>query len=581
MRTPWGARDGEALRLRPGAELDGYVLERRVGFGGMAEVWLARRGETPFAIKVLHADLGGDPEFRDMFRDEIDLAQSLDHPNVVRVLDAREVDGALIQIMEWIDGSDLHSLEVRLERDGGRFPVSVAVAVVRAAACGLDAAHRLLDRDGRPRELVHRDVAPQNIMVGRDGGVKVVDFGVAKARNRLTRTAAGVVKGRLGYMAPEQAMGLEVTAKADVFALGVVAWELVAMDRMFPLGGGVLEVAERSPPPRLDALDPNVPPGLAHRVATMLAAAPDARPSMAQVIGELDALADPDLDLAAWCRSVFPSRRAKTAVAPRPLAPAPATPTATGRTALEPSPFDDRTQPDAVSVLGDELEEDWDGAPTVHDRAPRGAPEPDVDEAAPTDETEVASRGPNSGRTVAVEPAPDDETWAAPIEHARLVRGAPLRARDPTEPMPVADARPERGGWIHGPVGLGAGRPRQSFERTRAVAMTGAHVVPQSLTRSESGGAPMARPGSPRSDTEATRASAAPARPGVDAARRAAPRSTRSSGESVLRRDGARAPGRRSAARPRRAGALQRTLPFALGALVALEAVALLLLWLR
>lgn len=506
MTAASGAADDEPLRLKSGVQIDGYVLDRRVGFGGMAEVWLAHRRHAPFAIKVLHTDLGHDPEFKDMFRDEIDLARSLDHPNVVRVIEAKEVGGALLQVMEWIDGSDLHSLEVRLERDGGRFPVAVAVEIIRDTACGLNAAHQLLGADGRPRQLVHRDVAPQNIMVGRDGRVKVVDFGVAKARNRLTRTAAGVVKGRLGYMAPEQARGLDVTPRADVFALGVVAWEVVAMDRMFPLGGGVLDVAERPPPPRLDALQPDVPAAFAELVARMLAASPEDRPSMQEVIEGLDALRDRRLDLSCWCRNVLPGRRT-TAVAPRP------SPISdrSAPTQLAPSPeersAEDLTETDDEASFTPVFDE-WEAVePTLYDRGPYG------DEAAPTDENEVVtpSRGPTSDRTVVNVPLPDDETWAAPLEHAQRVRGPlPDGPLDRIEPGPTTDPQDESGGWIHRPVGLGPAWRRQSFERTRELAMTRELVVPQELTRSESGGVPMFVSEAPWNETAPTRVTAPP-----------------------------------------------------------------------
>jgi len=301
--------------LRPGLELGGYRLRQQIGLGGMAEVWRVERGDQSYALKALHPDLSQDPEFRSMFRDEIALVRAVDHPNVVGLVDAFEANGRLALVMEWIEGCDLHTLRLRVERDGGWVPLGIAVALIRQAAAGLYAAHELLGPDGRRRDLVHRDVSPQNIMVSCDGAVKLVDFGVAKARARQTRTAVGYVKGRVGYMAPEQAVGRPLTARADVFALGVVLWELLSGRRLFT-DGEVNEVKMRPAPPRLVHTKGGVPvpAALDRLVQSMLRIESNLRPALPEVIDVLGRYIDRDMDLPSWCRSVIPAKRRTTAV---------------------------------------------------------------------------------------------------------------------------------------------------------------------------------------------------------------------------------------------------------------------------
>lgn len=277
--------------LVPGAVLGRFTLERRLGAGGMAEVWSARLPSgDPVAIKFLYPDHGGDPNLRAMFRDEMHILRRIRHPNVVQVLELGEDVERLWMVMELLDGASLHSLEVKLERVNQRFPLPVVAWIALQVARGLAAVHDARAPDGQSLEVVHRDVAPNNIMVGRDGAVKLVDFGVARARNRLTRTALGVVKGRIGYMAPEQAMGSEVTGQADVFALGVVLWELVAMRRLFPARGTLLQVVQRPEPPSLREF--GAPVEIDDLVQQMLALAEEDRPPMAAIEGGLAAWVD-------------------------------------------------------------------------------------------------------------------------------------------------------------------------------------------------------------------------------------------------------------------------------------------------
>lgn len=215
-----------------------YELVAELGHGGMASVHLARtRGPAGFskwfAIKQIHPHLAKDQRFVSMFLDEARIAASVDHPNVAQVLELGEVDGAYFIAMEYLHGETLGRLVSRSYKHGDGVDPHMAAHLVAAAATGLHAAHDGKDAEGRPLDLVHRDVSPQNIFITFDGRVKVTDFGVAKASNRISKTQTGTAKGKVAYMAPEQALSGVVDRRTDVFALGVLLWECVTGRRLF------------------------------------------------------------------------------------------------------------------------------------------------------------------------------------------------------------------------------------------------------------------------------------------------------------------------------------------------------------
>lgn len=225
--------------LIQGARLGAYELLVRIGRGGMATVWVAKQhGATPdedrlVAIKVMLPELAEDPAFVRMFRDEVTLIEAIDHPNVVEVYDVGVHHDSMYMVMEWVEGESLYSL---IAEAGKRAPIpaEIAVRIIADAAAGLHAAHELRSAEGNLLGVVHRDVSPQNILIGTDGRVKLVDFGVAKALGRMSEsTRAGQLKGKFGYMAPEQVRGGEVDRRADVFALGIVLFELTTNQRLF------------------------------------------------------------------------------------------------------------------------------------------------------------------------------------------------------------------------------------------------------------------------------------------------------------------------------------------------------------
>lgn len=216
-----------------------YLLSSEIAVGGMATVHLGKlSGPVGFArtvaIKRLHPQFAKDPDFASMFLDEARLAARIRHPNVVATLDIVPTDdGELFLVMDYVEGESLARV-LRASRERQQpVPVAIISAVISSALRGLHAAHDAKDEDGEDLHLVHRDVSPQNIMIGADGVVRVVDFGVAKAMNRLQTTRDHKVKGKLRYMAPEQIRGTPLKRQVDLYAAGVVMYEMLTCDTLF------------------------------------------------------------------------------------------------------------------------------------------------------------------------------------------------------------------------------------------------------------------------------------------------------------------------------------------------------------
>jgi serine/threonine-protein kinase len=218
--------------IRPGATIGRFEFLVPIAKGGMAAVWAARlKGSRGFsktvAIKTMLPMLSDDPMFEQMFLDEAQIAALIHHPNVVEIMDLGEQDGILFQVMEYVDGESLATVLRTQNKKKERIPLEIAVQIIIDACRGLHAAHELKNVDGTLLGLVHRDISPQNIMITYDGVVKLVDFGVAKAAGRTTsETTAGQIKGKAPYMAPEQALGQHVDRRTDVFAMGIVLYQI-------------------------------------------------------------------------------------------------------------------------------------------------------------------------------------------------------------------------------------------------------------------------------------------------------------------------------------------------------------------
>jgi serine/threonine protein kinase len=244
----------------------------------MATVFLARlSGVGGFqrfvAIKRLHPHLAREPEFIEMFLEEARLAARIHHPNVVPILEIGQSDQGYYIVMEYVEGDTLGRLLARSAQTGVRLPVKVGLRVVIDMLAGLDAAHELRDDDGNPFGIVHRDISPQNVLVGVDGSSRLSDFGVARATSKLSTTRTGQLKGKLAYMAPEQAKGSkDIDRRADIFAAGIVLWEVLACRRLFK-GDGEADTLNRvlnDPIPPVRSAAPTIPAALEAVVAKAL-----------------------------------------------------------------------------------------------------------------------------------------------------------------------------------------------------------------------------------------------------------------------------------------------------------------------
>lgn len=215
-----------------------YQLLKKLATGGMAQIYLARQlgmqgFEKLLVVKRILPHLAENEDFISMFLDEARIAARLNHPNVVQIFDLGQQDDTYFIAMEYIHGDDVRKVFKQAEREGTSIPLPLVCRIVTEACAGLDYAHKRTDPGGRPLNIVHRDISPQNILVSFEGGVKVVDFGIAKAADQATVTKSGVLKGKYSYMSPEQAQGRPLDARSDVFALGVVLYELLTGTRLF------------------------------------------------------------------------------------------------------------------------------------------------------------------------------------------------------------------------------------------------------------------------------------------------------------------------------------------------------------
>jgi serine/threonine-protein kinase len=280
--------------IQPGQTLGRYEFLVPIAQGGMAAVWAARlKGSRGFsktvAIKTMLPTISDDPSFEQMFLDEAQLASRIRHPNVVEILDLGEQDDVLYLVMEWVDGEPLSTLR-RVAAKRGGIPRPIAVRIVADVCAGLHAAHELRNEDGTAVGLVHRDLSPHNVLITFNGVVKIVDFGVALAVGRTaTNTGAGHVKGKPPFMSPEQALGYPIDRRSDLFALGIVLYQLTTGKHPFRGDTDILTlqniVSDRPVvPPR--ELDPEYPKPLEAAVLKALERDPDKR---FQTAGELGA----------------------------------------------------------------------------------------------------------------------------------------------------------------------------------------------------------------------------------------------------------------------------------------------------
>ncbi len=273
--------------------LQRYQVTERIDAGGMAEVFKGKvtslKGfEKQVAIKRILPSLTKDPRFVRMFLDEAKLSLYLNHTNIVQVFDIGQADGTYFIVMEFVDGSNLKNVLNALAVKGRRLPVEMSLFIAMEVCKGLAHAHEKLGPEGQPLQVVHRDISPPNILVSRNGEVKITDFGLAKAVIQLEHTDPGIVKGKFGYLSPEAAWGQPVDLRTDIFAVGILLWEMLAGKRLF-LGKTdlkTLEIVREAVIPPLAPHNPEVHPELERILHRALAQDKEHRYASAQAFGQ-------------------------------------------------------------------------------------------------------------------------------------------------------------------------------------------------------------------------------------------------------------------------------------------------------
>lgn len=266
-----------------------YEIIKRLRVGGMATLYLARRhGAAGFsrlvALKMIHPHLVAQPNFIEMFVDEARICSQISHPNVVHVEEFGVLDDVHYLVMEYLDGCSVSELLRVFFLERRTLDPELAARVILQVAGGLHVAHETCGTDGQPLELIHRDISPSNVLISVDGNAKLIDFGIAKARNRLSETQAGItLKGKYRYVAPEQAQHVVVDRRCDIFSLGIVFWELLVGRQLFPDDShiGLLERLYQTDVPAPSTANPAVPEVFDPIVLAMLQHDPADRPQTA------------------------------------------------------------------------------------------------------------------------------------------------------------------------------------------------------------------------------------------------------------------------------------------------------------
>lgn len=310
-----------------------YELLRRLARGGMAELYLARAVgihgfEKLCVLKLVLPHLAEDRDFADMFLREARIAAGLDHPNIAHVSDIGEIHGEPFFVMQYIHGRDLRAIAKAL--DGKAMPLAAALTIATSLAAGLHYVHERRGPDGRGLGLVHRDVSPSNVVVGYDGDVKLVDFGIAKSSEQRSATRTGVLKGKVNYMAPEQCHGRPVDRRTDVFALGIMLYEMTTGTRMFAGDNDfyVMTKIVRGVWASPSEVADGYPEALEHIVARAMQVEPEDRyPTVQAIQMDLEAFAQAEgirispISLASFMKDTFGEQPMPEAVDPMDVAP--------------------------------------------------------------------------------------------------------------------------------------------------------------------------------------------------------------------------------------------------------------------
>ncbi|MBZ4417666.1 protein kinase [Myxococcus sp. RHSTA-1-4] len=270
-----------------------YLLLERINVGGMAEVFIAKAFgvegfERILAIKKILPTMAEDEEFITMFIDEARISVQLNHANIVHIHELGKHDDTYFIAMEYVAGRDVRTILERYRRRKEIMPTAQAVFVASKMCDGLDYAHRKKDARGQDLHIIHRDISPQNILISYEGEVKVIDFGIAKAANRSQKTQAGILKGKFGYMSPEQVRGMPIDRRSDIFAVGVLLYEMLTGEKLFvgESDFSTLEKVRNADVPLPREFNPNIPPGLEKVVLKALAREPEERYQWASDLAE-------------------------------------------------------------------------------------------------------------------------------------------------------------------------------------------------------------------------------------------------------------------------------------------------------
>ncbi len=314
-----------------------YVLKRHLATGGMAEIWLAEQSgpggfQRELVIKRILPHLANDKDFTQMFLDEAHLVAQLNHPQIAQIYELGQVDGHYFIAMEYLDGIDVEQLLELVRGTNSQLPLNIACKIVSDVLLALDYAHEFTDKDGKPYHLVHRDISPQNVLLSNDGVIKLVDFGVAKAVVNRSRTEPGGVKGKFAYMAPEQIQSKNVDRRADLFAVGLLLFEVLTTSR--PFGDDLQAVTGimSLDPPDARTIRPDIPQSIVDVLTHALQKDPndryqDANEMLRDISNNMLALGGmvTDRDVSAYVRRLrgLPTLRTSKTEIPSPYVPPP------------------------------------------------------------------------------------------------------------------------------------------------------------------------------------------------------------------------------------------------------------------
>ncbi len=280
------------------ARMEGHQQQRyrvleRLAAGGMAEVFLAESAgiegfKKQVAIKRVLPALSEKKRFIAMFLDEARLSAHLSHSNVAQVFDIGVGDNAYFIVMEYVDGADLKQIIEYMRKGGGGFSIEAACFIASKICEGLTYAHELRGTDGAPLEIIHRDMSPPNVLITKHGEVKIVDFGLAKATSQLEKSEAGIIKGKFGYLSPEAAQGKDIDHRTDIFAVGIILWEMLAGRRLFygETDFATVKLVQEAKIPSVRAENPKVPADLEAILVRALAREPAERYASARDLGK-------------------------------------------------------------------------------------------------------------------------------------------------------------------------------------------------------------------------------------------------------------------------------------------------------